>query len=715
MLCSPTSQRDWDRYAAGTPHTSGGDFDITNLVVRKRGAIATPPVLAIGACDFITRQRHWFFASCIRDVVQLWSFRMSKLPLLRGLFLASLPLVPAFLCGQSAQQPATLDINVSRSIGKVSPTLYGLMTEEINFSYDGGLYAELVRNRTFHSGWDEPSHWFVTQYGNAQASIALDNSAGPSSNRRLSLKLAVRQASTTDPAGVRNDGYWGIPARPNTTYQGSFYAKSDNASMGPVTISIVSDDTGEALATATSSPLSGEWKQYPVTLKTGTISASAANHLELTVSQPGTVWFDVVSLFPPTYKNRVNGNRIDLMEMLAAMKPAFLRFPGGNYLEGDHISERYEWKKTIGPIVDRPTHPSPWHYHSSDGMGLLEFLEWCEDLSMRPVLAVYAGYSMMQEHVNPGPDLEPYVQDALDELEYVTGGTDTKWGAIRAQNGHPAPFTLEYVEVGNEDMFDKSGSYDGRYKQFYEEIKKKYPNLQLIATTPVKSIRPDVIDDHYYKRADEFFDFVHHYDKVDRNGPKIFVGEWATREGTPTPNFGAALGDAAWMTAMERNSDLIVMASYAPLFVNVNPGGMQWSTDLIGYDALRSYGSPSYYAQVMFSNHLGTEIVDTNLKGGGPRLFSSVTRDPVKGVLYLKIVNASSVSQPVNIKLNGAGATLKSDGRLISLSARTTAATNTLAEPTKIVPIESAITDASANFSHSFAPYSINVIELETK
>jgi alpha-L-arabinofuranosidase len=613
-----------------------------------------------------------------------------------------------------AQQPATLDIQLQKGVGKVSPTLYGLMTEEINYSYDGGLYAELVRNRVFHPGWDEPAHWLLMQYGNARASMELDKSTGPSPNRQLSLKLIVQQADPTDQAGVENEGYWGIPVRPNTRYKASFYAKGDTTPVGSVTVSIVNDDTGKPSATGTAPALSTDWKLYTLTLTTGNIKTSSAHHLVLTVAHPGTVWFDMVSLFPPTYKNRVNGNRIDLMEKLAAMKPAFLRFPGGNYLEGDHISERYEWKKTIGPLLDRPTHPSPWRYHSSDGMGLLEFLEWCEDLNMRSVLAVYAGYSMVQEHVNPGPDLEPYVQDALEELEYVTGDTSTKWGAIRAQNGHPEPFSLDYVEIGNEDFFDKSGSYDGRYAQYYDAIKKKYPHLQLIATAPVKSRKPDVIDDHYYKRADEFFAFTHHYDKTDRNGPKVFVGEWATREGTPTPNFGAALGDAAWMTAMERNSDLIVMASYAPLLVNVNPGGMQWDTDLIGYDALDSYGSPSYYAQVIFSNHIGTEIVDATLDGGGPRLFSSVTRDTAKGVLYLKIVNASSAPQAVNIKLTGAYQ-LKGEGRLISLTAHTTAETNTLREPTRIVPVESSLPGIKRNFNHTFPPYSISVIEIDTK
>src|SRR5271170_4890153 len=527
--------------------------------------------------------------------------------------------------GAMAQEGATLTIDLALVKAKVSPQLYGLMTEEINYSYDGGLYAELVRNRTFQDRGKVPPSWFLYEWGNADASMAVDRTTGPSAALPLSLQLTVKSASDHDQAGISNLGYWGYPVRPQTTYHGSFYAKASDASIGPVTVSLVEDETGKAISTTVPS-LTSAWQQHEFTLHSNADAKSSQYHLVLSVGKPGTVWFQLVSLFPPTYHDRANGNRIDLMEKLAAMHPAFLRFPGGNYLEGDHIKERYQWKKTIGPMVDRPTHPSPWNYHSSDGLGFLEFLEWCEDLKMQPVLAVYAGYSMAQEHVNPGPELDPYVQDALDEIEYVTGSTDTKWGAIRAQDGHPAPFKLNYVEIGNEDWFDGSGSYDGRYTQYYKAIKAKYPALQLIATAPVKSIKPDVLDEHFYVRATQnFHDATHYdpptstaaprwdggrYDKADRNGPKIFVGEWATREGAPTPNFGAALGDAAWMTGLERNSDIVIMASYAPLLVNVNPGGMQWETDLIGYDAMKSYGSPSYYAQVMFSKYLGDQILN---------------------------------------------------------------------------------------------------------
>jgi alpha-N-arabinofuranosidase len=609
----------------------------------------------------------------------------------------------------AASQAPSLAIQADHPTAKVSPMLYGLMTEEINFSYDGGIYGELVRDRAPGRGFDALSHWQMVARGNSVVHISMDDSTGPSTTLSRSIKVNVESATKAAPAGVQNDGYWGIPVRPNTTYAGFFYAKTDKAGI-PVTVSLVNDQTGVAAATATVTGLTGEWGKYHYTLKTGSVPVSSDNHLILTIADPATVWFDLVSLFPPTYKGRGEGNRIDLMEKLAAMHPKFLRLPGGNYLEGVHIADRFDWKKTLGYWADRPTHASPWRYRSSDGMGLLEFLEWCEDLKMEPVLAVYAGYSLAQEHVDPGPALEPYVQDALDEIEYVTGSTDTKWGAERAKNGHPAPFPLQYVEVGNEDEFDRSGSYDGRYAQFYKAIKARYSNLQIVATAPIKSIKPDVLDEHFYMSAEKSFSMANYYDTRDRNGPKIFVGEWATREGDPTPNLQAALGDAAWMTGLERNSDLVVMESYAPLFVNVNPGGMQWASDLIGYNALTSYGSPSYWMQVMFAAHMGTEVVAASLANTPARVFTSVSRDDKTHKLFVKVVNATSDSQPLAINIEGAGKL--SQAKLITLSGESPNATNTITQPNAIVPVERAISVAGPKFTQTFAPYSINVLEL---
>jgi len=550
--------------------------------------------------------------------------------------------------------------------------------------------------------------------GNADATMMVDNTVGPSEALSRSLRLDIAHADPANPAGARNEGFWGMAMRPNTTYKASLYAIADSSDVGPVTLALVNDNTGATLATAPSQPLTTEWKKYEVTLTTGQITPSVENHLRLTVGHPGKVWISLVSLFPPTYKNRENGNRTDIMELLAGMHPKFLRLPGGNYLEGDFIEERFDWKATIGPLVDRPTHRSPWNYQSSDGLGLLEFLQWTEDLKIEPVLAVYAGYSLKGGRVPPGPGLAQYVDEALDEIEFTICDASTKWGAVRAKLGHPAPFPLQYVEVGNEDWFDRSGSYEGRYAQFYKAIKAKYPQLQIIATQPLKSMKPDVQDDHYYKRADDFFSFVKHYDDADRNGPKIFVGEWATREGAPTTNLGAALGDAAFMTSMERNSDLIVMASYAPLFVNVNPGGMQWEANLIGYDAMNSYGSPSYYAQAMFAEYLGTEVPSSSLTGGGPRFFYSVTQDASKGKVYLKLVNADSTPKSIKIDLSGA-TKIASSGSLITLAGVNPAETNTISVPTRIVPVKTDLMAAGSSFSHTVPAFAVQVLEISTK
>ena len=611
--------------------------------------------------------------------------------------------------GLAAQKP-TLTIDVNHPTAKVSKMLYGLMTEEINYSYDGGIYGELVRDRAVGHEWGSLSHWPMVARGNSEVHVSLDETTGPSTAQPRSIKVNVVTASETAPAGVENDGWWGIPVRPNSTYSGVFYAKTNGDGVA-VTVSLVNDQTGVTAATATVTGLTGAWGMHSFKLKTANVPVTSNNHLKLTIAKPATVWLDMVSLFPPTYKGRSEGNRVDLMEKLAAMHPTFLRLPGGNYLEGDHIADRFDWKKTLGWWVDRPTHPSPWRYRSSDGMGLLEFLEWCEDLKMEPVLAVYAGYSLAQEHVDPGPALEPYVQDALDEIEYVTGGADTKWGAERVKNGHKAPFPLHYIEVGNEDEFDRSGSYDGRFAQFYKAIKAKYQNLQIIATAPIKSVKPDVLDEHFYMSAENAFSDAAHYDNYDRSGPKIFVGEWATREGDPTPNLQAALSDAAWLTGLERNSDLVVMSSYAPLFVNVNAGGMQWAPDLIGYNALTSYGSPSYWVQVLFAGHLGTEVVESTLANSGPRIYSVVTRDDKNRKLIVKIVNGTSNAEPLTIKLDHAGK-VGAQAKLITLSGKTPNATNSITTPSAVVPVESSVAIAGSSFEHSFAPYSINVLEL---
>jgi alpha-N-arabinofuranosidase len=477
----------------------------------------------------------------------------------------------------------------------------------------------------------------------------------------------------------------------------------------------VSDNSGTTLAETQVELVGSGWTRYEFRLMTGAAAASTASHVEFTVARAGTLHLQLVSLFPPTFNDRPNGSRTDLMEKMAAMHPKFIRLPGGNYLEGDTMQDWFNWKNTVGPLVDRPGHMAPWTYWSTDHFGLLEFLEWTEDLKVEPVLAVYAGYALKHDYAKPGKELEPYVQSALDEVEYVTGDASTKWGAERVKDGHPAPFPLHYIEIGNEDQFDKSGSYDERFAQFARALRAKYPQYQLIATTPVKEdadAAPDVLDDHYYKSPADMFALVGRYDDAPRTGPKIFVGEWATRSGSPTPNMGDALGDAAWMTGLERNSDLIVMASYAPLLVNVSPGAMQWQTDLIGFDAMESYGSPSYYAQCLFSAHLGDGLASSTLTGAAARFYTSATVSSATHVLHLKLVNASDHAQSLDVALKALGAGVHV-GKMFSLHGASFQETNSITDPQRIKPVESAVRIAGARWQHTVPAFTIEVIDVK--
>lgn len=624
----------------------------------------------------------------------------------------------------AAPEPtATLTVDAATPVGRVSPTHYGLMTEEINYSYDGGLYAELVRNRAFRDNPEKPVHWSAI----GAATLALDSKVPLNSAIPGSLRLDIPAAG----GGVANAGYWGMPLTPSTKYRATVHAKAAAGFTGSLTVSLQSGDGATVYARARLARLGTDWRAHEVVLKTERgITPTSDARLVISADQPGTVWLGFVSLFPPTWKDRPNGLRRDLMQMLVDLKPAFLRFPGGNYLEGNTIDQRFKWWETLGPIHERPGHEGTWGYRSSDGMGLMEFLRWSEDMGAEPVLGLYAGYSLWGDHIKPGPALEPFIQEALDEIEYVIGPVSSKWGARRAADGHPKPFPLTYVEIGNEDFFDKSGTYDGRYTQFHDAIRARYPHLKIISSIGsdapdklVKSRRPDVLDEHNYSNAAEFIRISPKYfDKYDRSGPEIFLGEWAAHEtpfkpwdkeskdAPPTPNFMAALGDAAFMAAMERASDLVTMQCYAPLLANVND--RQWRPNLIGYEALHAYGSPSYYAFKLFSAHVGDEILKPVFSVGSP-LQASVTRDRRSGALYLKIVNPEASAQTLRIELQGVRSVTRV-GRAHTLAAAPDA-TNSLAQPVNVVPVVTKLSDLAPTFTHQIAPHSITLIELKAR
>jgi alpha-L-arabinofuranosidase len=415
----------------------------------------------------------------------------------------------------------------------------------------------------------------------------------------------------------------------------------------------------------------------------------------------------MASLFPPTFHNRANGLRVDLMQKIADTKPGFFRVPGGNYLEGNTLDTRFEWKKTIGPIEQRPGHfNSAWGYWSQDGLGLLEYLQMAEDLGAEPLLAVNAGYALNGTVVPPAA-LGGYVQDALDEIEYAIGDPSTPWGARRAADGHPAPYNVRYVEIGNEDQFDRSGSYPQRYAAFYDAIKAAHPDLKLVATIRVTNRPMDVVDDHYYNSDPGFFaGAASTYDNTGRSGPKVMVGEFASTQGSTTGTLAAALGEAAFMTGLVRNADVVIGASYAPLLVNEN--APNWPTNLIGYDAERSYGSPSYYVQKLFGANLGDHVTPTELVAGNGSLYTVATRGAA-GIAYLTVVNRGA-SASVDVDLNGANAS----GGTVTVLSGDPAAQNSLAKPTAVSPASHRLGRLGGAFRYTFAANSLTVLALNT-
>ena len=684
--------------------------------------------------------------------------------------------------GYGLSAPAKLTVRVDQPGPKLDPIFYGLMTEEINYSYDGGLYGELIRNRIFQdkpipprgprpgspAAPAEPAppsnpalaknpnliNWWLVKSDGAVGDIDIDvNDPVNTTALKNSLRLDIQDVQAGQRVGVANDGYWGIPVKPETVYTASFYARASQGFTGPLTVAIEGLD-GTVYASGKIGAPAPAWKKYVLRLKTGQVRATAEARFVLSASRPGSVWFSLVSLFPPTYKNRPNGNRIDLMEKLAAMKPSFLRFPGGNYLEGRDLENRFNWKTTIGPLEDRPGHMSPWNYRSTDGVGLLEFLNWCEDMNMEPVVGIYAGLHLDQGRTTiTGEALRPYVAEALEEIEYITGDAATKWGALRAKHGHPAPFKLGYVEIGNEDFLNAGmQNYAGRFAMFYDAIKAKYPSIQVISSLRSRdnydhTRKPDLLDDHFYVSIPTALSQAHYYDKYDRAGTKIFVGEWATNNprGGPTGHMAFALGDAAWLTGLERNADVVVMNAYAPLFCNVNPGGMQWSINLIGYDALGSFGSPAYFVQKMFSNNRGDVILGSRLdplptlsaeelpqapatasaRPGGPArppvvppgpfdaVYGTASSESSSGDLILKLVNVQGVPQMLEINLEGVARISKeAKGEVLSGEL---AGMNSVSEPTKVAPKAITISNAGTQFTHELPAYSVTVLRLKTR
>jgi DUF1680 family protein/alpha-L-arabinofuranosidase len=515
-----------------------------------------------------------------------------------------------------AAETARLTVHLDRPGPKISPMLYGIFFEEINRAGDGGLYAEMLQDRSFEDdrGGNEnrpakaPGWTLVTSPG-AEATMAIDRSRplGPKNPHSLRLEIAKSGGGR---AGVANEGFHGIAVRKGAEYAFSVYLRGDSGLQGPLVVSL-EEPARRVLGSATIRGIGTAWKKFECTLTAGETSAAA--RLVLAATAPGTLWIDQASLFPKeTWKGRANGLRPDLAGMLDQMKPAFVRFPGGCYVEGDRLANAFRWKDSIGDVAQRPGHWNLWGYRSTDGLGYHEYLQMCEDLGAEPLFVCNCGMSHEEQGhqgVADVPNLAEYIQDALDAVEYANGPIESRWGALRAKSGHPAPFGLKYMEIGNENG---GPTYDKHYKLFYDALKAKYPEMNLVANCMSRPGPVDINDEHYYSSPEFFFQNAEKYDTYPRNGPKVYVGEYAVTQGCGKGNLRAALGEAAFMTGMERNADVVVMASYAPLFANV--GWRQWNPDAIQFDNSRVCGTPSYYVQKMFSQSRGDVVLGLDVE-----------------------------------------------------------------------------------------------------
>jgi alpha-L-arabinofuranosidase len=492
----------------------------------------------------------------------------------------------------------------------VNSNLFGVFFEEISFAGEGGLYAEMVRNRSLGNSAN-PDYWTLVTQGTATGQMTVDTSRPLNTNSLRSLKLTMQSGAGS--VGAGNAGFWGMSLLAGSNYDLSFFVQATNGFTGPISARLESASGSTLYAQTSFNGLTTNWQRLTASLVPNATDVNA--RFVLSISQPGTVWLDCVSLFPrATYRNRTNGLRGDLAGMVAAVQPSFMRYPGGNFIEAANITNAVRWKTTIGDIAARPGHLNDaWNYWSTDGFGLHEFLLLCEDLGMEPLYGINCGlalgYNGNTNNTVPMANMGPWVQDALDLIQYANGDTNTTWGAQRAANGHPAPFNLKYLEIGNES--GGAAYYDPRYALFYDAIKSNYPNIHLIAPLwgGIPANRPvEIQDEHYYTSPDAFVSYATKYDSYSRSGPKVFVGEYAVTSGFGTlGNLSAALGEAAFMTGMERNSDVVLLASYAPLLQNVNFNN--WRPDAIYYDSYRFTGTPSYYVQRMFGQHRGDAVL----------------------------------------------------------------------------------------------------------
>ena len=620
-------------------------------------------------------------------------------------------------------QTYVMDVNTKKLGAPVQPTMYGIFFEDINYAADGGLYAEMVKNRSFEfpqrlMGW--------RAYGKFEV-----RDDGPFERNPHYVRLSY-SGHNDKFTGLENEGFFGIAVKKDATYRFSVWARCPQGGKSTLEVSLVDNDTmdeDQRFATVKVEVNSKEWKKYTATLKAPRTETKGELRIFL-AGNKSTTDVEHISLFPTdTWKGRENGMRKDLAQALFDMHPGVFRFPGGCIVEGTDLETRYQWKNSVGPVENRPLNENRWHYtfghrfypdyFQSYGLGFFEFFQLCEDFGCEALPVISCGLSCQFQNPDPTKagvhvavdDLDSYIQDALDLVEFANGPVDSKWGKVRADMGHPEPFNLKFLAVGNEqwDYDEQHGGYGPvfteRLKKFNAALRAKYPELKLIGTTGpnsegwdfdllqprMKELKVDLYDEHYYRNEQWFLSHGLRYDSYDRKGPKVFAGEYACHGSNKHKwnHYYTSLLEAAHMTGIERNADIVHMATYAPLFAHVE--GWQWRPDAIWFDNLRMFKSVSYYVQQMYAKNKGTNVLSLTMdkkpvagQEGQGGLFASSVFDKSTNEVIIKVVNTAKTALPISIQLTGMKG--ERSAQTITLSHNGMDDENTLDNPEKITP-----------------------------
>ncbi|HEY1678439.1 MAG TPA: alpha-L-arabinofuranosidase C-terminal domain-containing protein [Candidatus Sulfotelmatobacter sp.] len=636
---------------------------------------------------------------------------------------------------QPAKNSSIINVDFSHPGAAISPQMFGIFFEDINFAADGGLYPELVKNRSFEfseplMGWHEDMELSAKGLGASKGELSVRTENPLNDSDPHYLRVRVYEAGY----GFRNTGFRGMGIKSGAEYRFSAYVRSN----GPGAIrAAILDKSGKEIASGKLEGFDGTWKRYETVIRANATVPQAELHLYL--DEPGSLDLDMISLFPvDTWKNRPNGLRKDLVQLLYDMHPGFIRFPGGCIVEGRQLLTRYRWKNTIGDIAERKSIINRWNdefdqrpapdYFQSFGLGFYEYFQLAEDIGARPLPILNCGMACQfnSDETAKLEDLHEYIQDALDLIEFANGAPTTPWGKLRAQMGHPEPFHMEMLGVGNEQWGPR---YIERYRVFAAELKARHPEIKLVVSAgpapagePFESmwahwreLKPDIVDEHYYMPPDWFLANSGRYDHYDRSGPKVFAGEYAAQtsgvaKSDNRNNWRAAISEAAFMTGLERNGDVVEMASYAPLMAHID--AWQWTPDAIWFDNLRSYGTPNYYVQSLYANNVGTRVVPITPQSEGG-LYTSASLDERTHELIVKVINTTSSLRSSEIRTTG----IRMSGvvKMTILRGADLNAENSFDNPKAVAPESTIVQSKSGRIVLELKPYSVNVFRMSTQ